>query len=274
MARQDFFIEEGTQVVSSRHRGPDRAARHARSDALLPREREDKLMTVEAAMASISHEIKQPLAAIGMNGAAVLACLEHDPPDLEEARSASEAMVSAVHQTVQIIDQLRQLFGKSEWEREPIDVNNLVGAALRLLEGELADHGVTTTVTLAHGLPPFLGNAIQLRQVILNLIHNAIEAMVTIEDHGRHLEVRTMSDGNSAIFIQVEDSGRGIERERLNSIFDVFVTTKSHGMGLGLAICRTIVEQHGGQLIASCDGKSGALFQISLPMEPVTRQAN
>jgi PAS domain S-box-containing protein len=238
------------------------------SNAMLRRERDNKLMTVQAAMASISHEIKQPLAAIEMNGAAIQAFLEHAPPDLEEARSASEAVVDDVHRTVQILDKLRQMFGKGQRESEPIDVNKLAHAALRLLQGELADHGVATAVTLASGLPPVMGNAIQLQEIILNLIHNAIEAMATVEGGRRHLEVRTRPDGNNEILIEVEDTGQGIEPERLNSIFEAFVTTKPRGMGLGLAICRTIVEQHGGKLTATSDGKSGALFQVSLPNRP------
>ena len=273
MVGQGSFLETGTQMVSSRLGGPDRTARLARSNRLLRRERDNKLMTVQAAMASISHEIKQPLAAIELNAAAVLTFLERARPDLDQARSASKAVVNDVHRTVQILDQLRQLFGKGAREREQIDVNTLARAALRPLQGELADRGVTTAVTLASGLPPIMGNAIQLQQVILNLIHNAIEAMATIEGGRRCLEVRTMPDGNNAIIIQVEDSGQGIEPERLDRIFEAFVTTKSHGMGIGLAICRTIVEQHGGELIASCDGKSGALFQVSLPIEPLGRQA-
>jgi signal transduction histidine kinase len=160
------------------------------------------------------------------------------------------------------------LFDKGQTAKEPIDVNETTLATLHLLRGELSEHGVTTAVELASELPPVMGHSTQLQEVVSNLVRNAIDAMDPIRIDGRRLKVRTKFDGSKAVILEVEDSGPGIAPERLSDIFDPFVTTKANGMGLGLAICRGIIERHGGQLIASSDGSSGAIFQVVLPVEP------
>jgi signal transduction histidine kinase len=133
------------------------------------------------------------------------------------------------------------------------------------MRGELRDSSVAERIDLAPGLPFVSGNKNQLQQVILNLLHNALEAMRSIPDRRRELQVKTMPRGRDAIIITVQDSGPGIDRSNLNKIFDAFFTTKGHGMGLGLAISRMIVERHGGKLTASSDTETGALFSILLP---------
>ena len=143
--------------------------------------------------------------------------------------------------------------------------------ALQILNRELNDHGVKTDVELASELPLVMGHKIQLQEVISNLVNNAIDAMAPIKVERRTLKVRTKPEGAKAVIIEVEDSGHGIEPERLGNIFEAFVTTKPNGTGLGLAICSTIIERHGGRLTASSDGKNGALFQIVLPVEPRSR---
>jgi signal transduction histidine kinase len=139
-------------------------------------------------------------------------------------------------------------------------------AVLQPLHGQLRDHGVATRTELASDLPLVDGHHGQLRQVVFNLVHNAIEAMATTTHRTRRLRVSTHSEGHNAILVVVEDSGRGIDPGRLNSIFDAFVTTKKNGMGLGLAICRMIVERHGGRLSALSDGTTGARLQFVLPI--------
>jgi len=242
-------------------------ARLARSNALLQRERDNRLMTLRAAIASISHEIKQPLSAIALNGAAARTLLKSAPPDLEEAQSALDDMISDSHRTSQILDNLRQLFGEVEQVKEPTDVNDLILSALRLLRGELTSHSVAVTVELASELPLVMGSKIQLQEVVVNLAQNAIDAMAPIKEARRALKVKTEPDGSGAILIGIEDSGPGIDPGRLDSIFDAFHTTKPKGMGLGLAICRTIIERHGGRISAASDGRNGALFQIFLPIK-------
>jgi signal transduction histidine kinase len=239
----------------------------ARSNALLERERDNKLMTLRAAIASISHEIKQPLQAIAFYGGAAGGFLKSAPPNLEQAQSALNNVINDSQRTGEILDNLRRLFGEREQVKEPTDVNQLVVSALRFLRGELAGHDVTVAVDLASGLPLVMGSAVQLQEVVVNLAQNAIDAMAPVDAARRAIKVKTELDGNRAILIEIEDSGPGIDPQRLNGMFDAFVTTKSKGMGLGLAICRTIIERHGGKITAAPDRTSGALFRILLPID-------
>jgi signal transduction histidine kinase len=241
-------------------------ARLARSNAMLQRERDNKLINLRAAIASISHEIKQPLSAIALNGAAARALLEAERPDLKEAQTALNDVISDSHRTGEILDNLRGLFDNSEQEKEPVDVNELILSALHLLRGELAGHGIAVGVELASELPPVMGSKIQLQEVVINLAQNAIDAMAPVKGGRRSLTIKTRADGGKAILMELEDSGPGVDPQRLDSIFDAFVTTKPEGMGLGLAICRTIIERHGGKISAASDSRSGAMFQIFLPI--------
>ena len=241
--------------------------RVARSNFLLQRERDNKLMNLQAVVASISHEVKQPLAAIATSGSAALRFLKHAPPNLEEVRLSLDDMVSASFRVNQVLDDLRTLFGKAADVREPLDVNELVLGALRVLRAELNAQDVTPHVELASELPLVMGNRGQLQEVILNLVHNAVEAMDTVGVDRRVLKVRTEQNGAKAIFVEVEDSGPGIDPEMLNTVFDAFVTTKPKGMGLGLAISRMIIERHEGQLSVSSAHPQGCIFRIALPQK-------
>jgi signal transduction histidine kinase len=241
-------------------------ARLIRSNLALQRERENKLMNLEAMAASISHEVRQPLSAIVMNGSAALQFLQHAPVNIDEARSALDAIVIDSLRVSEIFTNIRALFGSADQGREPIEVNEMVLGVLRTLRGELDIHGITIRTELTSELPLVMGHRGQLREVMFNLAHNAIEAMAAIGDGSRVLRVATEHHGRDAITVAIEDSGSGVDPKRLDGIFDAFVTTKTEGMGLGLAICRMIVERHGGQLTASSDGKRGALFQFVLPI--------
>jgi signal transduction histidine kinase len=163
------------------------------------------------------------------------------------------------------------LFGKSDPERQQVDVNEIILGVLRSSRRELQDHDVETRLELASELPLVDGHRRQLEEVISNLFHNAIEAMDATTDRGRVLRVKTGLKAHDAITIGVQDSGPGIDPKQIDSIFGAFFTTKSHGMGLGLAICRMIVEDHGGQLTAVSDAKNGALFQLTLPIESIEK---
>ena len=240
-------------------------ARLAHANLLLEHERDNKLMNVEAIAASIAHEIKQPLAAIVMNGGAALQLLGTAPPDHDEVRAALNDMIADSHRTSEVFEGIRALFRKVDHERQLIDMNEIILRVLQSLRGELKDHGVTTRTELMSGLPLVEGNRNQLQQVVFNLVHNALEAMNATTDRSRVLRVRTELRGRDAIAVAVEDSGPGIDPKQLDGIFDAFFTTKAHGMGLGLAICRMIIGRHGGQLTVSSDGKRGALFQFVLP---------
>jgi signal transduction histidine kinase len=246
-------------------------AQLAGTNMMLERERDNKLMNLEAMASSIVHEIKQPAAAVVLNGAAAQRWLRQTPPDIEETRSALSDIVSDGQRLGQVLDNIMELFGRQKHRQEVVDLKTVVIATLRTLRGELNDHSVRTDVEFASELPPIIGSKAQLQEVVLNLIHNAIEAMASVNDVDRALKVRTKLDGGKSIVLEIEDSGHGIDPERLRSVFDPFVTTKPHGMGLGLAICRAIAERHGGQLVASSDGRSGALFKVVLPVGTETR---
>jgi len=243
--------------------------RLARSNIALERERNNRLMSLEALAASISHEVRQPLSAMRLDSDTALTLLETTPPDLEGVRSALTDVVSNGERANQVLRDIRILFGKVEQAREPIDVNETALEALRALRAEVEGRGVKVRLELATGLPPVMGHRGQLREVLLNLVHNAVDAMNDMADRARSLQVITRRHGDDAIVVAVKDTGPGIDPKRLNGVFDPFVTTKSHGMGLGLPICRTIIERHGGQLTAHSDGKNGALLQFVLPTKHV-----
>jgi signal transduction histidine kinase len=231
----------------------------------LERERNNKLLSAQAIAASIAHEVRQPLTAIAVNAGVALRYLKKASPDNEQIQQSLNRVISQSHRTSEVLDSIRAMFGRSDQKRETVDLNEIVRDVLQTIDGQLADNGIATFPELA-ALPLVDCYRTQLQQVIFNLAHNAIEAMQTVMDRKRVLRVRTECRGGSAVAVVVEDSGPGINPSQVDSIFSAFVTTKSHGMGLGLAICRQIVEQHGGQLVASSDGMSGAQFQVVLPV--------
>ena len=243
-------------------------ARLARLNIALELERKNRLMNVQAATSLIAHEIRQPLAVIILNADTARMCLEQVPSEVGEVKNLLDDIESASLRATEILTNVRRLFQDADQTQQSIDVNNMILEALRILNRELNDHGVKTDVELASELPLVMGHRVQLQEVLSNLVNNAIDAMAPIKVERRTLKVRTKSEGSNALSIELEDSGPGIEPERLGSIFEPFVTTKLNGTGLGLAICRTIIERHGGRLAASSDGKNGALFQIVLPVEP------
>ena len=166
-----------------------------------------------------------------------------------------------------MFDGIRALFGKVDQERQPVAVNDIILSVIHSLEGQLNDHGVVVHRELAAELPLIAGHSGQLREVIFNLVNNALEAMRSTTNRNRVLRVRTELRDSDTIAVAIQDTGPGIDPNKLAGIFGAFVTTKMYGTGLGLAICRMIVERHGGQLTASSDGKSGALFQFILPIK-------
>jgi len=242
-------------------------ARLAGSYLRLQRERNNKLINLEAMAATIAHEVRQPLAAMRLDSDAALTLLDTAPPNVEAARSALTDVVSNSDRASQVLEDIRVLFGKATQTRTPVDVNETALEALRVLRAELKNRGVAVRLELATELPLIMGHRGQLREVFLNLVHNALEAMDERADRARMLQVITQRRDTDAIVVAVQDTGPGIDPKRLNAVFDAFATTKSQGMGLGLAICRTIIERHGGQLTAFSDGKNGALFQFVLPCE-------
>ena len=235
--------------------------------AKLERERDNKLTNVEAIMAAIAHEVRQPLMAIVINGSAARRFLARVPADIDEATANLNRIINDCRRASEVFDSILTLFRREDQERQAIDVNEIALEVLQSSRGELAEHRVITRTELASELPLISGHRRQLQQVISNLVQNAIEAMDNTTDRDRVLRVRTGLHNRDAIIVAVEDSGPGVDPKQLGSIFDAFFTTKSHGIGLGLAICRMIVERHGGQLTAASDGNNGARFQFVLPTD-------
>lgn len=241
--------------------------RIARSNAMLLREQNNRLMNLEALAGSITHEIAQPLTGITTTGTALLRLLEGTPLRLEKIRSAAEQMVAAAHGIGQILENLRKLFGRAERAEALVDINEISIAALTRFDTELKERKITIRSDFDTNLPAIAGHKGQLEEVFVNLIQNAIDAMATLEHGPRILKVKTQRNGGDAITAEIEDTGPGIKDQNSVDIFDAFFTTKPHGMGLGLAICRMIVERHGGQLSASPARPHGAIFQIALPQK-------
>jgi C4-dicarboxylate-specific signal transduction histidine kinase len=223
-----------------------------------------QMMTMSGMAASIAHEIKQPLAAIVASGNAGLRWLTRATPDLNEVRAAMRRIVDEGHRAGEVIDGIRSMLKKDGQTETLQDANELVREVLVLLQDEIQSRQVSTRIELADELPKVSANRVQLQQVVVNLIINAIDAMSTIVNRARILRVRTELDSNHLV-IAVEDSGMGIDPKNIDRIFDAFFTTKSHGMGMGLSICRSIIERHGGRLSVSHGQPYGSIFHVLLP---------
>ena len=242
--------------------------RLARANANLERERNNKLMNIQALASSMSHELRQPLSAIMLNSETALQSISRQPPNTATAIAALNSVVSHGERTTQMLESVRLLFGKDTGQREVIDVNEAVHAVRRILRDELNYHSVTVRLHLAPGLPQVAAIAPQLQEVFVNLIQNAMQAMTAITDGRRVLTVRTRCEAGKVI-AEIENSGPGIDPDNAEKMFDAFVTTKPAGMGLGLAICRMIIERHGGRISVSTANPSGAVFRIELPASPL-----
>jgi C4-dicarboxylate-specific signal transduction histidine kinase len=240
-------------------------ARLANAIVRLRHEQETKIMGAQAITAAIAHEIKQPLTRITAGGGAAQRFLKMVPPQLDKAQAALDGVVNAGHSTSAVIDGFRSLFGKVDEEQQLVDMNELIPEVLESLNSQLKDYHVSIRIDLTPKLPLVSGNKSQLQEVVSNLIINGIEAMETTTLERRMLLIRTEIRGDE-IAVAVEDSGPGIDKDQLGDIFTAFVTTKPHGMGLGLAISRMIIDYHGGKLTAASDSKyGGASFQFVLP---------
>ena len=215
--------------------------------------------------ASIAHEVNQPLAAIVANGNAGLRWLAKAPPDMDKAGAALQRVVRDGLRASEVVGSVRAMFKRDVQPKAPVAIDVLIEEVLAHVEGELEGAAIALEVKLAQGLPRVLADRVQLQQVFLNLIANAIDAMRDDEDHARHLRVRAGAGEGNSVSIAVEDSGPGIAAGDRERIFDAFFTTKASGMGLGLAICRSIVEAHGGRLAVAAATPRGTVFEITLP---------
>jgi signal transduction histidine kinase len=251
----------GTVMDITERRLGEEALRSAVADL----ERASRLSTMGQLTASIAHEINQPLAAIVTNANACLLWLEAQRLNLEEARLAATRIVRNGHRAGDIVKSVRALTRKSAPEMIPLDVNAVIREVIVLMRAEFSRHGVRVETSLRPDLDFVVGDRVQLQQVVLNLIMNGIEAMADSMQPPRRLGIRSANDESGAVLVAVDDSGPGLDEARADRLFEAFFTTKPEGMGMGLSICRSIVDAHGGRLWASPNSPNGAVFQFTLP---------
>jgi PAS domain S-box-containing protein len=216
-------------------------------------------------LASIAHEINQPLAAIAANGSAGLRWLGKATPDLDEVRAALQRVIGDAHRASEVIGTMRALLTKGGEAKAPLDVNALVREVLTLLGADLQKRQVSVETDLLTELPKVVADGVQLQQVILNLVVNALEAMESVAGRARILRVTSGMDERGDVLITVADSGPGVDPEKVERIFEPLYTTKARGMGMGLSICQSIIEAHGGRLSASLGHPHGLALRFSLP---------
>lgn len=216
--------------------------------------------------ASIAHEVNQPLAAAVANASACLRWLDREPPDLEEARGTVKSAINDGNRAGEVIRRVRALMNKTAGQKVPLQINEVVNEVITLLRHELFSHRVSLRTELFSAPGLVLADRIQLQQVVLNLVINGIEAMQAVTDRPRQLVIQTRQDEAHQILVSVKDYGVGLAAENAARLFEAFFTTKSGGMGMGLSICRSIVDAHGGRLSASSNVGPGATFQFTLPV--------
>jgi signal transduction histidine kinase len=227
-------------------------------------------MAMAEMAASIAHEINQPLAAIATNAAAGLRWLAAVTPDLDEASNALTRIVNDARRASEVIGGIRLMFKNKNQTAALQDVNELIREVLTLVHSEVEDHRVVIYPELLDDLPQVPANRVQLRQVIVNLLMNAVDALDAVTDSARAVRIKTEIYDPNYLRIAVEDTGTGIDPQNIDRIFDAFFSAKPNGMGMGLSICRSIIEAHGGRLWATTNVPRGAVFQFTLPWQRET----
>jgi two-component system sensor kinase FixL len=228
----------------------------------------NRVATMGQLTASIAHELSQPIAGAGASGHAALRWLANEPPDLEAARRAIERMIRDARRAGDVIDRIRDLVRRAPRRKGSVDMNEAIREVLELTCGEAVKNGVSVETQLAEALPLVEGDRVELRQVILNLIVNAIEAMSGTSDARRELLIATGHEESKGVLVTVMDSGPGLAQAALERVFEPFYTTKPSGLGMGLSICRSIAEAHGGRLWAEANVPCGAIFRLMVPTAP------
>jgi PAS domain S-box-containing protein len=226
----------------------------------------NRVTTMGQLTASIAHEVNQPLAGVIANAEAGLRWLDRKIPNLDATRRSLEWIIDDANRANEVIRRVRSLARKTDLEKVALDINDVVREVMDLVQRELTSHQASLRMDLEPALPMILGDRVQLQQVIINLVMNGAEAMQSVTDRSRELVIRTRQDETQQVLVGVTDSGVGISAENADRLFNAFFTTKSSGMGMGLSICRSIMEAHGGRLWATENVPHGATFQFTLPV--------
>ena len=228
--------------------------------------REGRQVAMDAMAASIAHEVRQPITAITFNSDAALDFLAETPPNVDKARQALEAIASDGVRAGTVVASLRAMFKKDNHQRAYLHINDLLQDVLNSVDVDLRAQRVSVSMELSEGLPQLLADRVQIQQVFLNLITNAIDSMRSVTERSRLLRIKSdFIQGTSGVLVTIEDLGTGIDKKDKDRIFQPFFTTKSTGTGIGLAICRSIIEAHGGDLRASANHPQGTIFDVALP---------
>jgi C4-dicarboxylate-specific signal transduction histidine kinase len=215
--------------------------------------------------ASIAHEVTQPIASARNNARAALNFLDRQPSNLGEVKEALECAVADADRAGQIVDRIRDHIKRAPPRKDRFDLNKAINEVLLLARSAITDNEVSVQTCLTEGSLPVEGDRVQVQQVVLNLVLNAVEAMGSVDESARELMIRSKQTERNSILVAVVDSGPGIDPENLERVFEAFYTTKSDGVGMGLSICRSIIEAHGGRLWADGSEARGAVFQFTLP---------
>ena len=227
----------------------------------------NRVATMGQLSASIAHEVNQPIGATLNNASAALRWLSKEPADLEKARQALNRIVANGNRVSEVIGRMRALFQKAPLRKEEMDINGAILEVIALTRSEVVKNGISVQSHLVEGLPLIQGDRVQLQQVILNLIINAVEALSSVSEGSRELVITTGKGEPDGVLVVVRDSGPGLSSPGLERIFEAFYTTKPGGLGMGLSICRSIIEAHGGRLWATAAQPQGATFQFTLPAQ-------
>jgi signal transduction histidine kinase len=226
-------------------------------------------MTLAAMTASIAHEVKQPIAAARNNARAAVNFLNAHPPDMGEVREAINCVVDDADRAGVIIERFRDHIKKAPPRKERFDLNAMINEVIVLARGAITKNGVSVQTRMTEGPFPLDGDRVQLQQVVVNLIFNAVEAMGSVQEGPRELSISTTQGQTGGALVAVIDSGPGIDPGHLDRVFEAFYSTKPSGVGVGLAICRSVIEAHGGRLWAAVNEPRGAVFQFTLPSTEV-----
>ena len=245
-------------------RDSERRYREARMEL----EHAHRVTTMGQFTAMIAHEVSQPIAATVTNAAAALRWLAFQPPNLEEVRQALDRILESGHRAGDVVGRIRALMKRAPQRKDRLGINEAILEVIALTRGELEKNSVSLRTQLAEGLPLLEGDRVQLQQVILNLIMNAVEAMTAVSEGSRELLISTSQAEADGMLVAVRDTGPVLAPSNLERLFEAFYSTKPSGLGMGLSICRSIIEAHGGRLWVSANVPQGAIFQFTLPAHP------